>query len=175
MRARKLKPGTKIAKLAVLAFGAYAQELHAYIARRIRTNDAAPDLTQEIFERFLQVKNEDAVRNPQAYLFGIASHVVRETRFREQRQLVAFDSDVIDEIDASLDYATPDFAEELILRQEVDRALARLPLIHQTILLLVKRDGFSYEEVAQKTDLTVATVTSYLFEARAKIKMMLKS
>ena len=38
----------------------------------------------------------------------------------------------------------------------------------------VKRDGLSYEEAARKTRLNVSTVTNYVFEARAKVKMMLR-
>jgi DNA-directed RNA polymerase specialized sigma24 family protein len=42
------------------------------------------------------------------------------------------------------------------------------------VLLLVKRDGLSYEEAALKTRLNVSTVTNYVFEARARVKMLLK-
>jgi RNA polymerase sigma factor (sigma-70 family) len=177
MRVRKTKPksGERVASLAVLAFRKYSAELNSYIERRIRHNHVAPDLTQDIFERFLQVEDVDAIRNPQAYLFGIASHVVREARFKEEKSMVSYDSDIIDAADGSLAHALPDnIAQRLAMQQEMNRALAQLPLIHRTLLLLVKRDGFSYEEAAAKTNLSVATVTSYLYEARAKIKLLLK-
>lgn len=51
----------------------------------MRRPGTALDLTQDIFERFLQIADTDAVRNPQAYLYGIASHVVREALFREDK------------------------------------------------------------------------------------------
>lgn len=177
MRLRKAKArvGAGVARLAVLAFTKYAPELHSYIERRIRKGDVAPDLTQDIFERFLQIDDADAVRNPQAYLFGIASHVVHESCFRDEKSLVIYDSDIVDEVDARFDHALPDdMAERLSLQQDLDRALSQLPLNHRIVLLLVKRDGFSYEEAAARTNLSVATVTSYVFEARAKIKMLLK-
>lgn len=172
---RHLKSAHRVTRLAISAFRKYAPELHRYIERRVREPEAASDLTQDIFERFLQVDDGDAVRNPQAYLFGIASHVVREARYRLDRNLVTYDSEVADAADERLEHAWPDeAAERLSLRQELRDALAQLPPMQRAVLLLVKRDGFTYEEVARKTQLTVSTVTSYLFEARAKVKMLLK-
>lgn len=160
--------------MAALAFRKYAAALHRYLARRVREPEAADDLTQEIFERFLQVEDTDAVRNPQAYLFGIASHVVREARYRTERSLVTYDSEAIDTADEMLDHAWPDdAAERLSLQQDLRHALLQLPATQRVVLLLVKRDGYSYEEAARKMQLSVATVASYLFEARAKVKMLL--
>src|SRR5580698_7880766 len=98
MSERNAKIAPPIARLAVLAFRKYAPELHRYIERRVRRLASSPDLTQDIFERFLQIDDADAVRNPQAYLYGIASHVVREALFREDRSLVSFDSDAVEEV-----------------------------------------------------------------------------
>jgi RNA polymerase sigma factor (sigma-70 family) len=161
--------------LAALAFRKYAPALHRYIERRMRRPGSALDLTQDIFERFLQIKEADAVRNPQAYLYGIASHVVREALFREDKSLVTYDSDAAEEAGGRLDQALPDdMAERLSLQQDLKRALGALPTMHRVVLLLVKRDGLSYEEAALKTRLSVSTVTNYVFEARARVKMLLK-
>src|SRR5882757_9494786 len=161
--------------LAALAFRKYAPALHRYIERRVRRPGTALDLTQDIFERFLQIEDTEAVRNPQAYLYGIASHVVREALFREDKSLVTYDSDAAEEAGADLAHALPDnMAERLALQQDLQRALAELPAMHRAVLLLVKRDGLSYEEAARKMGLSVSTVTTYVFEARARVKMTLK-
>jgi RNA polymerase sigma factor (sigma-70 family) len=175
MSERQPQAHTPAARLAALAFRKYAPELHRYIERRMRRAGNAPDLTQEIFERFLQVRDGDAVRNPQAYLYGIASHVVREALFREDRSLVTFDSEAVEAAGGSLTHALPDdLAERLALQEDLQRALSSLPVMHRVVLLLVKRDGLSYEEVARKTRLSPSTVTSYVFEARARVKSILK-
>jgi DNA-directed RNA polymerase specialized sigma24 family protein len=46
--------------------------------------------------------------------------------------------------------------------------------MHRTVLLLVKREGRTYEEAARELGLEVSTVTKYVFEARAKMKDLLK-
>src|ERR1700722_18920217 len=99
------RPGVS---LAALAFSKYAPALHRYIERRVRRPGTALDLTQDIFERFLQIADTDAVRNPQAYLYGIASHVVREALFREDKSLVTYDSDAAEEAGDRLDEALPE-------------------------------------------------------------------
>jgi RNA polymerase sigma-70 factor (ECF subfamily) len=163
------------ARLATLAFRKYAPELHRYIERRVRRPAAALDLTQDIFERFLQVDDLEAVRNPQAYLYGIASHVVREALFREDRSLVSYDSESMETMSGRLEHALPDdMAERLALQQDLALALAELSPMHRAVLLLVKRDGYTYEEVARRTGLSVNTVNSYVFEARAKMKLTLR-
>jgi RNA polymerase sigma-70 factor (ECF subfamily) len=175
MSERNPKLAHSAGQLAALAFRKYAPQLHRYIERRMRRPDLARDLTQDIFERFLQVEDTEAVRNPQAYLFGIASHVIREALFREDRSLVTCDSDAVEEASGQLHHALPDdMGERLALQQDLKRALAELPTMHRTVLLLVKRDGFSYEEAARRTRLNANTVRTYVFEARAKVKMILK-
>jgi len=175
MSERNPKIAHPAAQLAALAFRKYAPQLHRYIERRMRRPELARDLTQDIFERFLQVEDTEAVRNPQAYLFGIASHVVREALFRQDQSLVTFDSDAVEEAGSQLHHALPDdIGERLALQQDLKRALAELPAMHRTVLLLVKRDGLSYDEAALRTKLNANTVKTYVFEARAKVKLILK-
>lgn len=81
---------------------------------------------------------------------------------------MTYDSDAAEEAGERLDQALPDdMAERLALQQDLKRALAQLPAMHRVVLLLVKRDGLSYQEAARKTRLNVSTVTNYVFEARA--------
>jgi RNA polymerase sigma-70 factor (ECF subfamily) len=175
MPEQKFKPSSELASAAAAAFRKYAPELHRYIAKRMRNTAHAPDLTQEIFERFLRLPSADVARNTQGYLYGIASHVVSEYRYREEHSHVAFDSEAAATASERVEHSAPDdLAERLSLQQDLRYALAQLPPGHRAVLLLVKREGLTYEEVAQRTGLELSTVTKYVFEARAKVKMLLK-
>ncbi|HVZ36954.1 MAG TPA: RNA polymerase sigma factor [Polyangiaceae bacterium] len=175
MAEQKIKPRRELENAALTAFRRYAPELHRYIARRMRDPASVPDLMQQVFERFLQVPRADVVRNTQGYLYGIASNVVKEYHYREEHSLVTFDSEVVQAVGERIEHAVADdLAEQLALQQDLRRALNRLPPAQRAVLLLVKREGWSYEEVAQKTGLTLNTVTNYVFEARAQLKMLLK-
>jgi RNA polymerase sigma-70 factor (ECF subfamily) len=167
-RKQKARPLPGRSDAAVAAFRDYAPELHRYIARQMRQPQNAADLTQEIFARFLQVPDPGTVRNAQAFLYGIASNLVRELRHREAHNLIFYDSDSVERAGAE------EVADRLALQQDLRRALAKLPPAHRAVLLLVKRDGLTYEEVSQQTGLAVTTVANYVSEARARIKMVLK-
>jgi RNA polymerase sigma factor (sigma-70 family) len=173
---RQAKPGisSSIAHLTAEAFRKYAPALHRYVLRRLRRPGDAPDLTQVIFERFLAVEDAALVRNPQAYLFGIASHVVSEFRMREEHGLVTFDSEMTDQVADGLEHSVPDdLADRLSLSREIEHALSTLSDTHRAVLLLVKREGLTYEEAAAAMQLTVNTIGTYVMEARAQMKQVL--
>jgi RNA polymerase sigma factor (sigma-70 family) len=162
------------AQLALSAFSAHARELQRFLLRRVGDRQDVDDLSQEVFARLMRVENAELIRNPLAYLFGIATYVVREFRQRKQHQCVIFDSDMAEALveDGRDDVARN--ADSLELQNWLDNALKQLPPAHQAVLLLVKRDGLSYEEAAAKTGLSVHTVEKYLVEARARLRVIMK-
>jgi len=160
--------------LANHAFRDHAVELQRFLGRRVAHAQDADDLAQEVFARLLRVRDADLVRNPLAYLLGIATHVVREFRQRKQHERVLFDSSVADDLcDNPEQAAAHDIAEQLELRERLDQALRQLPAAHQLVLLLVKRDGLSYTEAARAAGLSVHTIEKYVVEARARLRVIL--
>jgi RNA polymerase sigma factor (sigma-70 family) len=176
MAEQKIKSASGLGTEAATVFQRYAPSLHRYLTKRVRNPANTPDLMQDIFERFLQLLNSgEAVINPEGCLYGIARNRVKEYWYAQSHSRVAFDSDAVDAAADQLQYSSPDdLALRLALQEDLRDALLQLPPVHQAVLLLVKRDGLSYAEVATKTGLTVSTVTKYLFEARVKVKMLLK-
>ena len=159
---------------AASVFREYADDLHAFLRRRLRSGENTDDVFQTIFERLIKVQKTDLVRQPHAYLFGIAFHVLREFWIREKRdQFVSFDSPAIDRADASIEHAQrDDAAEQLSLRCQLDQALAALPENHRKVLLACKRDGMSYEEAARATGISLHMVPKYLVQAKARMMAM---
>jgi DNA-directed RNA polymerase specialized sigma24 family protein len=74
------------------AYGRYAAALNRYLVRRVRRPEDVDDLTQEIFELFVKRKDRsEVIRNPLAYLFRIAFHVVGTALADEERQAAVID------------------------------------------------------------------------------------
>lgn len=167
-----------VSRLAFSAFHTHARDLQRFLLRRVGDRNDADDLSQEVFARLMRVENAALIRNPLAYLLGIATHVVREFRQRKQHQCVIFDSDMADALSEGLEPAARGDAangtDRLELQNWLDSALQQLPPTHQTVLLLVKRDGLSYEEAAVTTGLSVHTIEKYLVEARARLRLIMK-
>lgn len=160
--------------LAGAAYRDHGDELQRFLARRVGHAQDADDLAQEVFARLLRVRDADLVRNPLSYLLGIATHVVREFRQRKQHERVLFDSDLADDrCDRPDETAPAGVAEQLELKQRLDKALKQLSPAHQLVLLLVKRDGLSYAEAAAAAGLSVHTIEKYVVEARARLRVLL--
>jgi RNA polymerase sigma-70 factor, ECF subfamily len=156
------------------AFSRHSPALHRYILRRLRRPADAADLTQEIFERFLRSEGPGKVRDPQSYLFAIATNVVIDARLAEGKAVVTYDSRACDALARTVPDSTPDPAEQMGLAQELKAALAELPDIHRAAFLLTKWEGLSIRETAARMNLTEGSVMVYVCEARAKLKTLLK-
>src|ERR1700704_4221347 len=79
----KDKKPRKTASSASSAFLRYGPELQNFLLRRINRAQDAEDVVQEVFLRLLRMGDREILRNPRAYIYGIALHVVREFRMRD--------------------------------------------------------------------------------------------
>jgi RNA polymerase sigma factor, sigma-70 family len=157
--------------LAQSAFENYRKELHQFLARRLPSPQDANDVVQEVFLRLLRLNRADLVRNPQAYLYGIASHVVREFHARAKRDRVTFDSQAVERRTDNPHHLWPDqLAEGLGLSRQIAAALAELPAMQQRVLLAEMRDGLSHEQIARELGLNRDTVRQYSARAMAFIR-----
>lgn len=161
-------------QLASSIFRSYKAELHRWLTRRLKNPDAADDVAQEVFVRLSRVEKIAFVRKPLAYVFGIAFHVISELQIKEEQdRFVSYDSEAVDRLGESPEHAASDeFVERLNLQRQLEKAFAELPPHYQTVLLLCKRDGLSYEEAAAASGLSVHTVEKYLVRARARMMEM---
>jgi RNA polymerase sigma factor (sigma-70 family) len=154
----------------------YSSLLHAYLMRRLRRSQDAQDLTQEIFTRFIRKCRDDpqTVRDPLAFLLGIAGNVVRESRYSTQHTRVTFDSSLADEATDAADGATrTNTAEQIGMREDILHAITKLPENYLTAWLLVDGEELSYEEAARASGFSRNTISAYVAIARAKLKLIL--
>jgi RNA polymerase sigma factor (sigma-70 family) len=161
--------------LAEGAFTHYGAELHRFLIRRLRRAEDAEDLAQEVFMRLARMENSDFVKNPRAYLFGIAGHVVSEYRIRDQHleSWLVFDEEIATrEAERPAAVHLDQLSEELDIKRQLRRALERLPAVHRAVFVLHKRDGYSYEEIAARLQISVRKIETYLADAKAQLRKM---
>ena len=171
MNRRKATPASDFAASAVVRYG---RQLHRFLLRRVRHTQDAEDLAQEVFMRLTRIEDSDFVQRPRAYLFGVAWHVICEFRMRNSRlqEWLTFDSDALEESGGLAEADSADLADQLDSQQQLRSALARLPPLHLAVLLLHKRDGYSYEEISAQLDLPVRKIESCIAEAKARLRAM---
>ncbi len=166
---------TREASFVGATFRRYGPELQHYLLRRLPRAQDAEDVIQEVFMRLLRIKDSTLVRDPRAYIYGIALHVVREFRIRAERTgtWLTFDPESIRSLAEHPAALSPDeLPDHLDMQRQIERALQKLPPLHMTIFVLHKRDGYSYEEIAGKLGLSVHTVDKYLVQAKAWIRAL---
>jgi RNA polymerase sigma-19 factor, ECF subfamily len=151
----------------------YKRELHRYLVRRLQNPQDVDDLAQEVYMRLMRVDEKKLIREPLAFLYGIAAHVVADFWIGAEREHRGAGAEPLDDcIDDESLTLPDDLAERLNLQQQLERAIAQLPPLHAAVLLAHKRDGLSYEEVAAKLRISVHTVEKYVTQAKARIRTM---
>jgi RNA polymerase sigma factor (sigma-70 family) len=156
------------ASLPAGVFEQYRPELRRFLRSRARQAQTVDDLAQEVYLRMLRFPAAQVVRQPQAYLYRIASNVVHDFNLRLQHEQVTYDSEALETATESPSHLSrDDFTHQLGAEQELERVLARLPRAWQAALVLRKRDGLSYVEIAKALGVSVHAVKKYIARAVA--------
>lgn len=163
-------PSEQARQFAASAVGSHHEELHRFLRRRVWHAQDLDDAVQEVYLRLLRVKNSELVRNPLAYLYGVASHVVREFNLGKHHTHMVYDSEAAE---ALMESASPAESGGQFERQ-VSEALGQLTDSRLAVLLLERRDGLTHAQIAQKLGLSVHTVKKYSVEALAHVRASLE-
>jgi len=147
-------------------FAEQHRALQAFFYRRIRTKADAPDLAQEVYVRMLRVSDTDAIRNPELYLYTVASNLVKEHAVLDRRQANSVDVD-----DATVQERLgelPTLDRQLDTAQRVERlreVLEQLPAKCLAAVMLQYRQGLTYQEIADRLEISPHMVKKYLAQA----------
>lgn len=160
------------ADFAAFAYCQFSRSLHRYLMRRLANAQSAQDLAQEAYLRLVRVSDAVLVQAPQAYLFRIASNLVSERALRERREIVLFDSPLVETVLHVAEVEACEVSERIYAEQLLFSMLGQLPSLHAAILILRKRDGKSCQEIAQELRLSPHTVKSYLARAVAQCRLL---
>lgn len=132
-----------------------------YLTSRVRSANDAQDIAQEAYLRLLRVDRVDLIRDPQAYLFRVAANLAREHQLKRAHAPVD-----LREIADRLDIPSVTDIEDVVDRDarvaDLYRVMAALEPRHRAVLLLHRRDGMTYEEIAQELGISFHTVKKYL-------------
>jgi RNA polymerase sigma factor (sigma-70 family) len=145
----------------------HGRALRRYFATRMRRQtEDIPDLMQEVYLRLLRIPDYESIRNPQAYLFTIASHVLHQYALRRSLTPVP-----IEPLDINSDPEAPpenDPAEEAQLEQRYERLGSGLeqhsPRAYAT-LLMYRCEGLTLEEIGKRFGVSRTMAKKYLIKA----------
>jgi RNA polymerase sigma-70 factor (ECF subfamily) len=128
-------------------------EIYRYVLRRVRIREDAEDLTGEVFVRAVRTISNQTGFFP-AWLFRIATNLVTDFyRRRGARQ----EESMTQEAAASVPDPRAE-AENALVRDELERAAARLTPEQQDVIRLKFNEGYDTSEIAQILGKSVGAV-----------------
>ena len=142
-------------------FEAYHESLVRMLWRRTGDRDRAEDIAQETFARAVAAPP----RNPRPWLFAVALNLVREDarkEIRQGRRLQLLKNEV---------EAPPAPDERLEHSERVARVQAALAQLNDRDreALLLKAEGFNYDEIAETLGLAKGAIGTTLARARRRL------
>jgi RNA polymerase sigma factor (sigma-70 family) len=140
----------------------HGRRIRRFLSRRLGRNcSEAPDLAQEVYLRLLRVEDCEAIRNPQAYLYTIANHVLYQHALRNTAESQAVNLTDIEQKDAG-----PELQLEMEQRLEaLGQALEAYSPRAYTTLILHRCDGIPLRQIATRLGVSYSMVKRYLAQA----------
>jgi RNA polymerase sigma-70 factor (ECF subfamily) len=166
-------PENRGASFAAEAQKLYGADLYFFLLSRLRNEQDAKDVAQEVYLRLLRLGAGELVRDPHAYVYFVASQVLAQFRMRAKQNPLVYDTKLLRHRDAELaDAGRGSVADPWLALSEVEALLEALPQMHRSVLTMRKFDGLSWAQIAERLSISVHTVKKYLCEANARISVM---
>ena len=146
-------------------FRTYNVPLVRYLTRRLGDRDWAEEVAQETFLRALR---QDRIDNERAWLFAVATNLVRDEArkdARRRRHLALLAERERAEGSVEQEPTTLERAQEAAMARRAVDALAE----RDRLALLMREEGLSYDEIAVALDLSPGSVGTTLSRARRRL------
>lgn len=147
----------------------FSDGLFRFVLSNIRSRELAEDIVQESFIKVWERHENISVEKAKSYLFTTAYHtLVDQTRRKENTALVTEEA-------ASFINAPGTNPHYPDVQEVLHRAIATLPQVQASAILLRDYEGYSYEEIGNILSLSESQVKVYIFRGRTALKNYLKS
>ena len=151
-----------------------ARSLWGYLSKMTGDPQVADDLLQETYYRFLRTRGRwESESHRRAYLFRIATNLVRDGRRRRSTQADRRAARIRSERRSSWPPAiTP---RRSVRRTDLRRAMDRLRPRERALLWLAYAQGHAHTEIADTLGVKTGSVKLLLFRARRKLAGLLRA
>lgn len=169
--------------LLMSALNACRAKLSAFIRGRTSIREDADDILQEVTYKLMQV--EQPVENVAAWLFRAARNEMTD-RARKKRELPLADlmngdeeADFPEDELAETLFGVPETPEDEYLKallwEELEEALAELPLAQREVFEKTELLGYSYNDLSEESGISVQALLSRKHKAVLSLRTRLRS
>jgi RNA polymerase sigma factor (sigma-70 family) len=143
--------------------------LNKYFLRRTAHTWDSQDLVQEVYLRLLTAdrEGEEAIKNPEAYLYTIAANLVQEHAVRRKRMSTAGDDleDMLERLAIPCEAAAG--IDRDAMRQRLAKVFNRLSPKCRVAMILRYRDELGYRDIAERLQVSPNMVKKYIVKGLA--------
>lgn len=141
--------------------------LTRYLRRRLPGRIDPEDLAQEVYVRLLRVAKLEQIKEPQAYLYRVASNVAAEWRMQAVHAKPHSDA----ELKTLVAAATPEsLLDDERFSTQLDSALQKMTPMVRTVIYLKLREDMSHGEIAEHLGITTRMVRRMLTTGYAQLR-----
>jgi RNA polymerase sigma factor (sigma-70 family) len=148
-----------------IAVEQYADNIYRFALKHLKNEMSANDIVQETFMKVWDKHPTIDFTKVKSYLFTTAYNCIMDW-FKKEKKSADFEL-----VDKNLAQDKP---AEFDLKEILNKALDTLPEIQKTVILLRDYEGYSYDEIAEITNLNESQVKVYIFRGRQQLKNYLK-
>jgi RNA polymerase sigma factor (sigma-70 family) len=142
----------------------YADNVYRFILKNIRHEHDAQDVVQSSFEKLWINREKVEHERSKSFLFTVAYHQMIDLIRKNKRVSI--------QDDFSFSKSTTVQPQHNV-KKVLNDALYRLSETQRSLVLLKDYEGYSYEEIATITSLSISQVKVYLHRARIQLKSYL--
>lgn len=149
-------------------FRRYREELYLLAYRRLADRDAAADVVQDAFLRYVSASRHPTPRiidNPRHFLWRVVINLVTDLRRRRLRQGHHLDLDEVADWHADPRPAADQILESRRQLKRLRAAMNELPDNCRRALLLNRLDGLTHAEIGERLDVSASMVSKYIMRA----------
>ncbi len=133
-----------------------------FVLKNLANRSDAQDVVQNTFEKLWRKHETVDYAKSKSYLFSIAHNDMIDL-IRKRKFVKAYEN-VPERVGG-------EFTAQMEAKEIMEKGLADLSPIQKSLILLKDYEGYSYEEMAEMTELSLSQVKVYLFRARKKMQI----
>jgi RNA polymerase sigma-70 factor (ECF subfamily) len=146
---------------------AFSDGLYRFALKNLKDTDEAKEIVQLSFEKLWLHRNGVDTEKSKSYLFTVAYHLMVDHWRKNKKMMPITDETALNQVAPTTEYSG--------LKEVLSKAIAILPEIQRTVILLRDYEGYTYEEIGSITGLNASQVKVYIFRARQSLKNHLGS
>ncbi len=139
----------------------HADGVYRFALKHIRDEDRAKDVVQESFARLWMKVDTVESAKAKSYLFTTAHHILVDESRKDKRST---------RMEEHYEDLRSTHQDQPDLKEVLEAALATLPEVQRSVVLLRDLEGYTYEEIAELTGLNLSQVKVYIYRGRNALK-----